>query len=99
MHRGPRSLRGFDDEARAFLAEQLHAPATRTHGPRGKGLPDALVERTSNRVLATHLVGREAPDIIQGIAIAIRAGATKSQFDTTLGIHPTVAEEFVSLRN
>jgi len=43
-------------------------------------------------------VGPEAAEIIQGIAIAIRAGATKPVFDATLGIHPTVAEEFVSLR-
>jgi len=57
-----------------------------------------IVERTSDRVLAAHLVGPEAAEIIQGIAIAIRAGATKSVFDATLGIHPTVAEEFVSLR-
>ncbi|MGH8576930.1 MAG: glutathione-disulfide reductase, partial [Gammaproteobacteria bacterium] len=56
-----------------------------------------IVERTSDRVLAAHLVGPEAAEIIQGIAIAIRAGATKSVFDATLGIHPTVAEEFVSL--
>ncbi|MGH8564512.1 MAG: glutathione-disulfide reductase [Gammaproteobacteria bacterium] len=57
-----------------------------------------IVERASDRVLAAHMVGPEAPEIIQGIAIAIRAGATKSVFDATLGIHPTVAEEFVSLR-
>ena len=40
----------------------------------------------------------EAGEIIQGIAIALRAGATKALFDTTLGIHPTTAEEFVTLR-
>ncbi|MGH8479263.1 MAG: glutathione-disulfide reductase [Gammaproteobacteria bacterium] len=57
-----------------------------------------IVHRTGDRVLAAHMVGPEAAEIIQGIAIAIRAGATKSQFDATLGIHPTVAEEFVSLR-
>ncbi|MBA2592379.1 MAG: hypothetical protein H0U97_09040 [Gammaproteobacteria bacterium] len=46
-----------------------------------------IVERTSDRVLAAHLVGPEAAEIIQGIGIAIRAGATKSVFDATLGIH------------
>jgi glutathione reductase (NADPH) len=45
------------------------------------------------------MVGDEAGEIIQGIAIAMQAGATKSQFDATLGIHPTGAEEFVTMRS
>ncbi len=57
-----------------------------------------VVDRASDRVLGTHLVGPEAGEVIQGIAIAIKAGATKAVFDATLGIHPTVAEEFVTLR-
>jgi glutathione reductase (NADPH) len=44
------------------------------------------------------MVGDEAAEIIQGLAVALHAGATKAQFDATLGIHPTVAEEFVQLR-
>ncbi len=44
------------------------------------------------------MVGEHAAEVIQGIAIAINMGATKKDFDTTLGIHPTVAEEFVTLR-
>jgi glutathione reductase (NADPH) len=44
------------------------------------------------------MVGTDAPEIIQGLAIAIRVGATKADFDATLGVHPTAAEEFVTLR-
>jgi glutathione reductase (NADPH) len=57
-----------------------------------------VVERRSEQVLGAHLVGPEAGEVIQGIAIALKAGATKAVFDATLGIHPSVAEEFVTLR-
>ncbi|HVB16865.1 MAG TPA: glutathione-disulfide reductase [Stellaceae bacterium] len=58
-----------------------------------------IVDRASDRVLGCHMVGADAPEIIQGIAIAIKCGATKRQFDQTIGIHPTAAEEFVTLRD
>lgn len=57
-----------------------------------------LVDRDTDLVLGCHMVGEDAPEIIQGLAIALRAGATKRQFDATLGIHPTAAEEFVTMR-
>ncbi|WP_175782211.1 glutathione-disulfide reductase [Burkholderia anthina] len=57
-----------------------------------------VVARDSQRVIGAHMVGRDAGEIIQGIAIAIRVGATKAQFDDTIGIHPTAAEEFVTMR-
>lgn len=57
-----------------------------------------IVVRSTDRVVGLHMVGAEAGEIIQGMAIAIRAGATKAVFDSTLGIHPTTAEEFVTLR-
>jgi glutathione reductase (NADPH) len=44
------------------------------------------------------MVGPDSPEIIQGIGIAVKAGLTKAQFDATVGIHPTMAEEFVTLR-
>jgi glutathione reductase (NADPH) len=44
------------------------------------------------------MVGHEAGEIIQGLAVALQAGATKADFDSTLGIHPTAAEEFVTMR-
>ncbi len=58
-----------------------------------------VVDRRSDRVLGCHMVGADAPEIIQGLAIAVKCGATKRQFDQTVGIHPTTAEEFVTLRD
>src|SRR3979490_1381040 len=57
-----------------------------------------VVERTSQRVVGAHMIGPDAGEVIQGVAIAVKLGATKADFDATLGIHPTVAEEFVTLR-
>jgi glutathione reductase (NADPH) len=57
-----------------------------------------VVERATQRVVGAHMIGPDAGEIIQGIAIAVKLGATKAQFDATLGIHPTAAEEFVTLR-
>jgi glutathione reductase (NADPH) len=57
-----------------------------------------VVDRASDRVLGCHMVGPEAGEIIQGLAVAVNCGATKTQLDTTIGIHPTAAEEFVTMR-
>ncbi len=57
-----------------------------------------IVDRASGRVVGCHMVGADAGEIIQGIGIAIKCGATKAQFDATVGIHPTSAEEFVTMR-
>ena len=57
-----------------------------------------VVDAATQRVVGAHMVGTDAPEIIQGIAIAVKAGLTKAQFDATVGIHPTAAEEFVTLR-
>ncbi len=57
-----------------------------------------IVDRSTDRVLGVHMVGSDAGEIIQGIAIALNAGATKTTFDRTIGIHPTAAEEFVTMR-
>lgn len=57
-----------------------------------------LVDKETDRVLGIHMVGPEAGEIIQGLAVAVKAGATKAVFDATLGIHPTAAEEFVTMR-
>ena len=63
-----------------------------------KTLMKMIVVRSTDRVVGMHMVGTDAPEIIQGMAVAIRAGATKAVFDSTIGIHPTAAEEFVTLR-
>ena len=57
-----------------------------------------VVDRPTDRVLGAHMVGADAPEIVQGLAIALKCGATKAQFDATVGIHPTSAEEFVTMR-
>jgi glutathione reductase (NADPH) len=56
-----------------------------------------VVDRASDRVLGCHMVGDDAAEIIQGLAIALTAGATKAQFDATVGLHPSAAEEFVTM--
>lgn len=58
-----------------------------------------VVDRATDRVLGCHMVGPDAGEIIQGLAIALNCGATKAQFDMTIGIHPTAAEEFVTMRS
>ncbi len=57
-----------------------------------------VVDAANDRVVGCHMAGHGAAEIIQGLAVAIKAGATKAQFDATIGIHPTAAEEFVTLR-
>ncbi len=56
-----------------------------------------IVEKASDRVVGVHMVGPDAGEIIQGIAIALKTGATKAVFDSTVGVHPTLAEEFVTM--
>ena len=56
-----------------------------------------MVDRASDCVLGCHRVGEEAGEIIQGLAVALTAGATKTQFDETVGLHPSAAEEFVTM--
>jgi glutathione reductase (NADPH) len=57
-----------------------------------------VVDRKSQVVLGAHMVGMDAPEIIQAIAIAVKMGATKAQFDAAIAVHPTAAEEFVTMR-
>jgi glutathione reductase (NADPH) len=63
-----------------------------------QSLMKLVVDKDTDRVLGVHMVGPEAGEIVQGLAVAIKAGATKAVFDATLGIHPTAAEEFVTMR-
>ncbi len=57
-----------------------------------------IVDTASDRVVGLHMVGSDAGEIVQGFAVAMKAGATKAVFDSTIGIHPTAAEEFVTMR-
>jgi glutathione reductase (NADPH) len=63
-----------------------------------KTLMKLVVDQPTQRVLGAHMLGEDAPEIIQGLSIAINCGATKRDFDRTVGIHPTAAEEFVTMR-
>jgi glutathione reductase (NADPH) len=57
-----------------------------------------VVDRDSQVVLGVHMVGADSPEIIQALAVAVKMGATKAQFDQTVALHPTAAEEFVTMR-
>jgi glutathione reductase (NADPH) len=57
-----------------------------------------VVQASTDRVIGLHVVGMDAPEIVQGFAVAIKSGLTKRQFDSTVGIHPTAAEELVTMR-
>lgn len=83
-------VRVFRTEFRA-LKHTLSGNAERT-------LMKLVVDAASDRVVGLHMVGAEAGEIVQGFAVAMKAGATKAVFDATIGIHPTAAEEFVTLR-
>ncbi len=63
-----------------------------------KTLMKLIVDNQSDLIIGVHMVGPEAGEIIQGIGIALKAGASKTDFDKTIGIHPTTAEEFVTMR-
>jgi glutathione reductase (NADPH) len=63
-----------------------------------KTLMKLIVDQDTDQILGAHMLGEDAPEILQGLAVAMKAGATKADFDRTIGIHPTAAEEFVTLR-
>ena len=67
-------------------------------GSSERTLMKLIVDSATDRVVGLHMVGPEAGEIVQGFAVALKAGATKAVFDSTIGIHPTVAEEFVTMR-
>lgn len=91
-------------------ARDLHGDAVKCYRTRFRPLYHSLtgeaektmiklvVDSATDRVLGAHMVGEYAAEIIQGVAIAVNMGATKKDFDATIGIHPSSAEEFVTLR-
>ena len=86
---------GFDVEIyRSTFRPMVHTMSGRNE----KTMMKLVVDRKTDRVLGIHMVGPDAGEIIQGMAVAIKAGATKATFDSTIGIHPTAAEEFVTMR-
>ncbi len=93
-----------EEKARATLGEISVFESNFTHmkntlgGSESRTYMKILVERSSDRVVGMHMVGEDAGEIIQGFAAAMKAGITKTVLDSTLGIHPTAAEEFVTMR-
>jgi len=85
---------GEIDVYRSRFRELKHTLTTREQ----RTLTKLVVDRASQRVVGAHMVGAHAAEVLQGIAIAIKCGATKAQFDATVGIHPSSAEEFVTMR-
>ena len=57
-----------------------------------------VVDAASGRVLGVHMVGEDAPEIIQALAVAVKMGATKADFDAAMALHPTAGEEFLTMR-
>ena len=78
---------------RTRFRPMLHTLTGASH----KTLMKLVVDRASDRVLGCHMVGDDAAEIIQGFAVALTAGATKAVFDATVALHPTAAEEFVTM--
>jgi glutathione reductase (NADPH) len=63
-----------------------------------RGLYKLVVDAASDKVVGVHMIGPEAPEILQAVAIAVRAGLTKADFDETVALHPSMAEELVLMR-
>ena len=96
---------GFSEEAARSAFERISVytadfkPMLQTLGGGSDRISMKLiVDLSTDKVIGCHMVGDHAAEIIQGIGIAIKAGATKAHFDDTIGIHPSAAEEFVTMR-
>lgn len=85
------------DSIRVYRSEFKHLRHTLS-GRDTRTFMKLIVNDADDRVVGAHMVGDDAGELIQGIAIAMKAGATKAVFDSTIGIHPTAAEEFVTMR-
>ena len=82
-----------------YLCQSKFTPMRHTlSGRTRRTMMKLVVDQATQRVLGVHMLGEDAPEIMQGLAIAMVMGATKADFDRTIGIHPTAAEEFVTMR-
>jgi glutathione reductase (NADPH) len=88
----------YGDDAIKIYRAKFRPTYHTLSGQDEKTLMKLVVDRTTDKVLGAHMVGESAAEIIQGVAIAIKMGAKKSDFDATVAIHPTAAEEFVTMR-
>jgi len=81
-----------------IFRNEFRALRNSVSGRAEKSLVKLVVDADTDRVLGVHLIGPDADEVIQGFAVALRCGATKRDFDRTIGVHPTLAEELVTLR-
>jgi glutathione reductase (NADPH) len=93
-----------EDEARQHFGEidvyrsEVRPMKHTLSGRREQTMMKLIVERAGQKVVGIHIVGLDAPEIVQGFAVAVKSGLRKEDFDATIGIHPTAAEELVTLR-
>ena len=97
MKASPKDARLLVDLADIYISRFTPMRHTLTGRVR-KTMMKLVVDQASQKVVGAHMIGEDAPEIIQGLSIAINCGATKGDFDRTVGIHPTAAEEFVTMR-
>jgi glutathione reductase (NADPH) len=88
---------GKRGQAKIFMSKFTPMRHTIT-GRKRQTIMKLVVDARTDKVIGAHMLGEDAPEIMQAIGVAITAGATKAEFDRTIGIHPTAAEEFVTLR-
>ncbi len=92
-----------EDEARrvyrrvAIFRSSFRPLKNTLSGNEGRALMKLVVDAETDRVVGCHMIGPDSPEIVQGVAIAVKCGATKAHFDETMAIHPTAAEEFVTM--
>jgi glutathione reductase (NADPH) len=89
--------RAVHDNIRIYTSE-FRPMRTAMAGLPNKSFCKLVVDATTDKVLGAHMLGDEAPEIIQALAIAVKMGVTKAQFDQTVAVHPTAAEEFVLMK-
>ncbi|MCP5325685.1 MAG: glutathione-disulfide reductase [Oceanospirillaceae bacterium] len=82
----------------SIFTSEFRALKNTLSGNAGRTFMKLVVDKNTDRVLGVHMVGEHAGEILQGFAVALKAGATKAVFDSTIGIHPSAAEEFVTMR-
>ena len=82
----------------AVYVSRFNAMRNTISGRDEKTVMKLVVDKATDKVVGAHMIGPDAPEIIQGVAIAVKTGATKADFDATIGIHPTAAEEFTTMR-
>ena len=87
----------FGDDIQIFKSEYRSMKFTLSGRPE-RSLMKLITQKSTDRVIGVHMIGPDSAEIIQGIAIAMKCGATKAQFDATVAVHPSSAEEFVLMK-